>query len=140
MRRERLKLRTSSGRHEALHLEIRFVAPSLEANVRLTPLRDILVDPRPSAAWWQSGFKKPVIYRLRTTLAPEPPRLRGGHHFDASLTIPQIATKLLNTTRKHQNILHMLPATMGRLPNITKADFTKGGAPCSYSEGPRHSC
>ena len=32
-------------RDEALHLEIRFVAPSLEANVRLTPLRDISVNP-----------------------------------------------------------------------------------------------
>jgi hypothetical protein len=73
MRRERLKLRASSGRDEALHLEIRFVAPSLEANVRLTPLRDIPVNPRLSAAWWQSGFKKPVIYRLRTTPTPEPP-------------------------------------------------------------------
>ena len=45
MRRERLKLRASSGRDEALHLEIRFVAPSLEAHLRLTPLRDIPVNP-----------------------------------------------------------------------------------------------
>jgi hypothetical protein len=45
MRRERLKLRASSSRDEALYLEIRFVAPSLEANVTLTPLRNIPVNP-----------------------------------------------------------------------------------------------
>jgi hypothetical protein len=45
MRRERLKLRASSSRDEPLHLEIRFVAPSLEVHLRLTPLRDIPVNP-----------------------------------------------------------------------------------------------
>jgi hypothetical protein len=39
-------------------------------------------------------IKKPVIYRRRATLAPEPSQFDRGHHFDASLTIPQIATSM----------------------------------------------
>ena len=70
--RERLKLRASSGRDEALDLEIGFVAPSLEAHLRLTPLRDIPVNPRLSAAWWQSGFEEPVISMPRDSCADVP--------------------------------------------------------------------
>jgi len=83
MRRERLKLRAYARRNKPFDLKIRFAAPSLEANVRLTALRNIPVNPRLSAAWWQSGFEEPVIYRPWATPALEPPYFGGYQHFDA---------------------------------------------------------
>jgi hypothetical protein len=50
MRRERLKLKACSSGDEALNLEIRFVAPAFETNVRLTSLRNIPVNPCKAAA------------------------------------------------------------------------------------------
>jgi hypothetical protein len=39
-------------------------------------------------------IKKPVIYRLRATPAPETRQFGGGHYFDAPLAILQIATSM----------------------------------------------
>ncbi len=72
-----LQLRNYPRRNESLHLKVKFVTTLLEANLRLTSLRDILIGSRKPAAGWHSGFEEPIMYGPRTTPAPEPPQLGG---------------------------------------------------------------
>ncbi len=78
---ERFELRDSSRTDKPLDLEGRFVAAFLTANLSLSPLRDISVNPRKPTARWHSGFEEPIMYGPRTTPAPEPPQLGGYEHF-----------------------------------------------------------
>src|SRR4029079_3666889 len=87
MRRQRFALGDSSRRDEPFDLELRFVTAFLDADIGCAPRRRIPVNPRQPAAGRQSGFEKPIMNRLRTTPAPEPPQFSGGHHCNTSRTI-----------------------------------------------------